>query len=57
MTILVIRNIEISFVHPPIPDRNWDYQAIRKGYEPGEPLGWGRTPVVALADLLEQEDE
>jgi len=55
--IKVIRDIELSFIHPPIPDRNCDWQASRKDYEPGDPLGHGRTPVVALTDLLEQEED
>ena len=51
----VIRDIELSFIHPPIPDRNCDWQASRKGWDLGDPLGHGRTPVIALADLLEKE--
>jgi hypothetical protein len=51
----VIRDIQLSFIHPPIPDRNYDWQASRTGYDQGDPLGHGRTPVAALADLLEQE--
>lgn len=53
----VIRDIELEFVYPPIPLRDFDWRATRKGYEPGEPMGQGRTPVIALADLLEQEME
>lgn len=53
----VIYDIHIRFEHPPIPDRNFDYSATRSNYEPGEPIGRGRTPVAALADLLEQEME
>jgi hypothetical protein len=52
-----VRDIELSFVYPPIPDRNFDWQATRKGWEPGELVGQGRTPIVALADLLEREME
>lgn len=53
----IIENIQISFVYPPIPDRNFDWQATRKGYDEGDPVGQGRTPLVALADLLEREME
>lgn len=53
----VVRDIELTFVYPPIPERNYDWQATRKGWEPGELYGQGRTPVLALADLLEQEEE
>lgn len=55
LTMKVIRDIELAYIYPPIPERNCDWQATRKGWEPGEPAGRGRTPVVALADLLEQE--
>lgn len=50
-----IRDIELSYILPPIPDRGCDWQATRKGYDMGEPIGRGPTPVAALADLLEQE--
>lgn len=50
-------DIVISFTYPPIPIRNFDWTATRKGWEPGEPYGQGRTPIVALADLLERELE
>lgn len=53
----MIRDIELSFIQPPIPERSCDWQATRKGYDEGDPIGRGRTPVVALADLLEQEEE
>ena len=53
----VIYDILLSFVHPPIPDRNFDWDATRSNYEPGDLIGRGRTPVIALADLLEQEME
>lgn len=53
----VIRDINLSFEYPPIPDRRWDWSATRSGYEPGELIGRGPTPEKALADLLEQEAE
>ena len=53
----IIRDINLTFVYPPIPDRNFDWQATRSGYDEGEPIGRGRTPVVALADLLDREME
>jgi hypothetical protein len=51
----VIYDIHLSFVHPPIPDRNFDWQATRSNYDERSPIGRGRTPEIALADLLEQE--
>lgn len=53
----VIYDIRISFEHPPIPERHSDYRAARSNWEPGEPEGWGRTPVAALAELLLAEEE
>lgn len=46
---------DTEFVHPPIPDRSMDWSAVRKGYEPGAPIGRGRTEADAVADLIEQE--
>ena len=51
------RTIVVHFVHPPIPDRNFDWSATRYGYEPGDPIGWGKTVDVAEADLIAQEQE
>ena len=53
----IIRDIHLTFIHPPIPDRNYDWQATRSDYEPDDLIGYGRTPVVALANLLEKEEE
>ena len=49
--------IEIEFVYPPIPERCFDYRATREGYEPGDKMGYGRTPFEAINDLIEQECE
>lgn len=40
----------------PIPIRAFDWSAVRDGYEPGDPVGVGRTKEEAVADLLEQEE-
>lgn len=53
----VVRDILLSFDYPPIPERHSDWSATRKGWEPGELVGRGRTPILALTDLLEQELE
>ena len=53
----IVYDILISFVYPPIPDRNFDWSATRKGWDEGDPVGQGRTPIVALADLLDREME
>ncbi len=47
--------IETTCIAPPIPWRNFDWQATRVGYEPGDPAGFGATEQEAIADLIEQE--
>lgn len=40
---------------PPIPDRRFDWSALDyDSYEPGCPIGRGRTEEEARADLAEQ---
>jgi hypothetical protein len=46
-----------SFVYPPIPVRDFDWQAYMEGYEPGDALGHGATEAQAIADLLAKLDE
>lgn len=48
-------SIVVDFVYPAIPLRNWDWHAYRKGWEPGEPEGWGETKAEAVAELEAQE--
>jgi len=42
--------IVTEFVYPPIPD----WSAVVEDYEPGKPMGWGRTEREAIEDLVEQ---
>ncbi len=49
--------IVASFDWPPIADRSLDWSAVTTDYEPGHPIGHGRTKEAAIADLLEQLDE
>ena len=46
--------IKLRFIYPPIPDRNYDWEATLDGYDAGDPIGNGRSPIVAVDDLLEQ---
>jgi regulator of replication initiation timing len=48
--------IKTRFINPPIPIRNFDWEATRDGYDKGDPIGFGRTEELAKADLLEQEE-
>ena len=49
--------IKISYDPPPIPDRRFDWSAIRDNYEPPMPIGYGKTKEAAIRDLLVQELE
>jgi len=42
--------------YPPIPVRQFDWSAVREGYEPGMPIGRGRTEAEAVAELIELEN-
>jgi hypothetical protein len=52
-----MRKIVTEFVYPPIPDRSNDWSATLDGYEPGDPIGRGRTEQDAIDDLRAQIDE
>ena len=52
----ITRGIEVECIAPPVPSRNYDFQALRRdSHEPGAPIGYGPTPEAAIEDLLEQE--
>jgi hypothetical protein len=44
--------IRTSLQYPPIPVRDFDWQAYEPGYEPGDALGHGATEEEAIAELL-----
>jgi hypothetical protein len=48
--------IRTTFIHPPIPMRQFDWVAYYDGQEPDGPTGWGRTEEEAIADLKEQAE-
>ena len=41
----------------PIPDRSYDWEAWRVGYDLGDPIGNGATELEAIKNLIEQEKE
>ena len=47
-------DVVVTPVLPPIPSSAWDYCATLKGYEPGDPQGYGATADEAVADLMEK---
>jgi hypothetical protein len=49
--------VNITFVDPPIPDRNSDYCATFEGYEPGDFIGYGPTPNAAFEALMDAADQ
>ena len=49
-------SIITEYVYPPIPKRDWDWEATRGNYEPGDPIGRGPTEAAAIRDLLDQEE-
>jgi hypothetical protein len=36
----------------PIPLRSFDWSAVTDQYEPGDPIGYGRTEAEAINDLI-----
>jgi hypothetical protein len=50
-------NITVHFAHPPIPNRKFDWCAKYDNDEPDDDgnmlMGYGKTPVEAVADLIE----
>jgi hypothetical protein len=52
-----VHQIETEFVYPPIPDRQFDWRATFRGYEPGDLMGYGPTELSAIGDLLLRESE
>jgi hypothetical protein len=46
-----------QFIYPPIPVRDFDWQAVTDNYEAGDPIGHGRTEWSAIRDLEAQLEE
>ena len=53
----MIPKIKTEFWAKPIPLRQFDWSATEDSYEPGLPVGYGRTEQEAIADLLEQIED
>ncbi len=51
------RRVVVCRELPPIPTSLFDYSATFQGYDEGDPIGRGRTPVDAVADLKEQAEQ
>ena len=48
--------IVTTYVYPPIPLRQFDWSAVEDSYEPGRPIGYGKTEAEAVQDLRDQLD-
>jgi hypothetical protein len=49
--------ISVRCICPPIPDRNFDWEATFADYEPGALIGYGITADAAVRDLQDQDYE
>lgn len=50
------QTIRTSYDPKPIPMRQFDWSAMRDGYDGGDPIGFGRTEAEAIADLIDNEE-
>ena len=48
--------MKIQVRHDPTPldTRSYDWRAVQEGYQQGDRIGWGRTKLQAIRDLLIQ---
>jgi len=51
------KKIIINNICPPIPIRNYDWEAYREDYDEGDLIGYGVTKKEAVYDLLTKEEE
>lgn len=47
------RKIVTRNIRPPVPGRQFDWQATWEGYDLGDPVGYGATEQAAIDDLRE----
>jgi len=52
-----MNKIITSYDYPPIPNRNYDWSAIREDYDEGDLIGNGKTEQDAINDLKVKESE
>ena len=51
------KKIITRHIYPPIPSRDYDWEATREDYDEGDLIGYGRTMEEAVNDLIELEEE
>jgi hypothetical protein len=49
-----MKKIITNHIYPPIPIRNYDWEAIYEDYDAGDPVGYGKTEQEAINDLIEK---
>lgn len=49
-----IPKIVTEYWAKPIPTEQYDWSAVTDNYEPGHPIGYGKTEQEAVHDLLEK---
>jgi hypothetical protein len=52
-----LKHIRVEYWPKPIPIRDFDYSVTDDDYEPGWPLGFGKTEQIAITDYLQQMEE
>lgn len=50
------RIILVKYIYPPIPVRDFDYQASFEGHDEGDPIGHGSSEQAAIDDLHENAE-
>lgn len=55
MNARLLRKIVTTNVNPPVPSREYDWNAVFDGYEPGDSIGHGATEQQAIDWLIAEE--
>jgi len=52
-----MNKIKTQHINPPIPIRDFDWEAVRESYDIGGLIGYGKTEQQAIDNLIEQETD
>jgi len=52
-----MEKILTTHINPPIPVRDYDWEAVRANYDEGDLIGYGKTEKEAVKALLLEESE
>ena len=53
----LVRAVHTTHVNPPVPGRQFDWNAVFEGYEPGDSIGHGETEQEATDWLITRDKE